>query len=175
MKWLLTLAALPAAALAVPVQYTHQGQVLGADGLPITGTVALTVALCPTATPTPGESCYEETFSDSSLVSGYYAVRLGVGGGLDHSFFDQPALFVDVLVDGVRIGERTPLDAVPYATNVRGGVVEAAEVRIDGLLRLGNAPDSACTADTVGALILRDGSLAVCDGDTFIGVGARVP
>ena len=173
MRLLLALVAVPSIAVAVPVQYTHRGQVLGQDGQPINGTADITVSLCPTASPTPGEVCYDELFANTPVDAGHYQVRLGASGALDHTFLDQPELFVQVGIDGIALGGRAPLDAVPYATHVRGGFVDAAEMRVDGMLLLGSAPDSACTPDTVGAVITRDASIAVCDGNQFVDVVTR--
>ena len=62
-------ALLAAVASASNVELDVQTRLLDALGAPVSGSVDISVSLCPNAVPTDGESCYSEEF-DSTLVSG---------------------------------------------------------------------------------------------------------
>ena len=62
---------------AVPAQFTQQGRLLDADGLPVEGDVSITFRVIIAAT--DGEGLWEET-QTISLTNGFYGAVLGRGG-----------------------------------------------------------------------------------------------
>lgn len=99
-------------ASAADVTTVIQGRLLDAVGAPVDGTRTLTVTVSDDAA---GASVrHTETFTDVPVAGGYYALTLGVGGGLDAAELALPA-WVGVAVQGGDALTIAPLHLVPAA------------------------------------------------------------
>ena len=171
--------AAPSSVLAVPLQVAHQGQIQDADG-PVTDTLEFVFALFDAAS--DGDEVWSET-RDIDVVDGNYAVLLGSVTAIDSVLFTEPALWLQITIEG---GEallpRQPIASAPYAIvagtaeNVSGGTVDASSIAVNGLSVVnstgqwvgpaGSIDWSAITgapadADTLGGLSCADGDRAV--------------
>jgi hypothetical protein len=111
---------------AAPIQLTHSGRLLGADGNPIDGAVALELRLLDET----GVGSLWFEIVNLNTEAGYYQVTLGSDVGenpLDSALFTGAPRFLQISrVPGGPIGAPTPITAVPeaaHATSVSGGLV----------------------------------------------------
>ena len=128
-----------AAAHAVPAQFTHQGRLLDADGLPLEGDTTITFRI--TAAESGGDSLWEEALS-VELSSGFYSVILGTdedANPLDSEVFSQAPVWLELQLDGEpAMFPRSAIQAVPYANmaqvaeEVDGGPVNASDISVGG-------------------------------------------
>lgn len=131
------LLSLQSMAHAVPLQMTHQGRLLDANGAAVTGVQSLTFTIFDD--PNNGTDLWTETLS-VSFNNGYYAAVLGadeIANPLDSLILGQYPLFLEIQVaQGTPLSPRTTLQSVPYAQisgtaeSVDGGSVNASEVSI---------------------------------------------
>ncbi len=122
---------------AVPLQMTHQGRLVDANGAAITGTQSLTFTIFDD--PNNGTDLWTETLS-VSFNNGYYAAVLGadeITNPLDSLILSQYPLYLEIQVgQNSPLSPRTTLQSVPYAQiagtaeSVDGGSVVASEVAI---------------------------------------------
>ena len=129
------------AAHAVPGQFTHQGRLLDAEGVPLTDSVTMTFRVMDE--PSEGTPLWQENIT-VSLTNGFYAAILGANedtNPLDVEVFAQAPLWLEIqLVGEPAMTPRSPIHSVPYATmagvaeEVSGGPVNATRVAIDGVL-----------------------------------------
>jgi hypothetical protein len=175
---LAALAALPAAALAVPMQLAHQGRVLDAAGGAFQGEheVAFTLYDADEG----GAVLHQEALS-LDLQDGRYAVILGEdpGNPLDTGAFDGATRYLGLSVDGgPELRPRVAVVSVPYAIRagtadaVRGGVADVSEVRVNGETVIdgdGNVVGRLVgDADTLRDLGCDPGELVVRGGSTWL-------
>lgn len=120
---------------AAPVELTWQGRVLDATGAPIDGQRELTLTLYDA--PTGGAVLHDEQFPDHPVQDGYATVRLGVAEPLDSAAL-RGEVYVDLAVDGVLLGPRTPLADAP-----RAGVARDLD---GGTARLGDLDVACCSS-----------------------------
>jgi len=128
-----------ATAHAVPAQFTHQGRLLDADGLPLEGETSITFRV--TAAESGGDSLWEEALS-VELSSGFYSVILGTdeeSNPLDSEVFSQAPVWLELQIDGEpAMFPRSAIQAVPYANmaqvaeEVDGGPVNASDISVGG-------------------------------------------
>ena len=133
--------ALPALALAVPLQLAHQGRLLDAAEAPLEGTHELKFRLYDA--PTGGSLLWVETVSET-FTGGFYSTVLGAdddNSPLDDGIFAAPPIYLELTVDdGDPLLPRQEINSVPFALragtaeNVDGGYVDASDVSIDGQL-----------------------------------------
>ncbi len=138
----LALLFLTTSAVAVPMQFPHQGRLLdSATGQPLDGPHTVTFTLFDAAS--SGTSLWTE---DASLVfeDGYYTHVLGddTANPLQQAMLEGGDVFLSLAVDaGPELPDRLPLRSVPFAvlanqadtaTNVSGGIVDASEIRVNG-------------------------------------------
>ena len=183
----------PVAALAVPLTVAHQGVVQDADG-PVTGTLEFVFALYDADS--GGNEVWSET-RNVDVVDGNYTVLLGSVTAIDSVLFVEPALWLQITVEG---GEpllpRQPVASAPYAVvantavNVDGGTVNASSVSVNGTTVVngtgswvggaGSVGWSAISgapadADTLGGLSCANGDRAVWDdGSQLWGCGSSL-
>lgn len=157
--------------LAAPVQLSHQGRVLDANGEPLVGNLDLDVVLFGSAA---GADVLHTEDVTAPLEDGYYAVVLGVGGDLDSSVLLNPGgVWIEVQSGGAAVGARQALLQVPsavVATSVSGGPVETTGVTVTGAgnVVLGQAASgSVCTA--AGGIVYDPNiqGVLVCNGSTY--------
>jgi hypothetical protein len=137
--------ALTTQASAVPLQLTHQGRVLNATGVPLTGQSAMTVSVYAAAT--GGPTLWSESFTNVDVENGYYSLQLT---SLESADFDGSTRYLQVTVDGVIQSPRTPILSVPYA--IRAGAVTLSD------------EPGPCTPGAAGTLRFSSGELQLCDG-----------
>lgn len=155
----------PSLALAVPLQLTQQGRLFDSAAGPLDGQHSLTLSLHDA--PSGGGQLWLET-QQVEFDNGYYAVQLGADGAnpLSTDIFDGN-VWVQLAVDTGPGLERQPVNAVPFAIqaeqakNVSGGIVDAAEIRVNGLVVI----DEDGTflgeyVDTLAGLSCADGQVA---------------
>ena len=128
------------AALAVPGQFTHQGRLLDADGMPLEDDVTITFRL--TAAETGGDVLWEEPLT-VSLTNGFYSAILGAdeeGNPIDIEVLSQAPVWLELQLDGEpAMFPRSPVHSVPYAAmatvaeEVAGGPVDAETVAVGGV------------------------------------------
>ena len=125
----------PVAALAVPLTVAHQGVVQDADG-PVTGTLEFVFALYDADS--GGNEVWSET-RNVDVVDGNYTVLLGSVTAIDSVLFVEPALWLQITVEGGDpLLPRQPVASAPYAVvantavNVDGGTVNASSVSVNG-------------------------------------------
>jgi hypothetical protein len=160
---------LAAPALAVPGTLLHQGRISDSGGAPLTGTHLVGVSLVASG----GSVVWSDNFN-ANFDNGFFSVALGSGVPLDVNALSD-GLLVQLSVDGVDVGVAQSLHSVPFAlkagvaTDLRGGTVDATEIRINGSTVIdGSGALSASVAwdDIVGAPDLTDsdtlGELSGC-------------
>ena len=135
-----TLILISAVAQAVPGQFTHQGRLLDAEGVPLEGERALTFRIMDTET--AGAVLWEETVA-VSISNGFYSAVLGtdeVGNPLDDDVLNQAPVWLELQIEGESaMVPRSPINAVPYATmatvaeTLSGGSVNATEIAVDSV------------------------------------------
>ncbi len=84
---------LPSLASAVPMQFTHQGRLHDAAGLPIDGSCSLDMGIY--TAPSGGAAVWQDTIT-TSCDNGYYAITLGSGTPLDAADFDGSTLYLEM-------------------------------------------------------------------------------
>jgi len=158
----LILATLPTAALAVPMEMSQQGRLLDSTGAALDGTISVEFSVWDAAA--TGAQLWTET-QDVDFTNGYYSVRLGATTPFEDNDFDGTVRWLELTVDGgTPLPTRLPMVSVPYAmnansadtaTNVSGGIVDATEIRINGVAVIEDA------GGTLGSLACADGQVAL--------------
>ncbi len=184
---LLLLLAFPSLASAVPLQFSHQGRLMGATGAPLDGQHQLSVALYDD--PSGTTSLWGESHPSVDFTDGYFHIEVGSNTTMDSAMFDGDVLYLGLSVDGgPELPSRLLLLSVPYAvraqdaTNVSGGgIVDASEIRIDGttvidgsggfdwddLTGVPASIDDGVDDDTLASLGCSGGDLAIFDGSAW--------
>lgn len=126
-------------AFAAPTQLGHQGRLLDEDGIPLEGLHSLEFQIYDSIE--DGTVLWSE-IHDVELINGYYSLVLGadeLDNPLEDSVFEEDELYLELTVDeDEELEPRQALNAVPYAriagqaTNLKGGVVDASEIRVGG-------------------------------------------
>ena len=159
----------PVTALAVPLEFAHQGRLFDAAGLPLDGPHTLHFALFDA--PVDGVPLWDENQVNTEFDQGYYHVQLGDTSPLDVSTFGGAPLYLSIAVDGgAPAPTRLPLSSVPYAFtagSVRGGVVDATELRVNGASVVDSSGHVTGTVDYANIVGAPDATLA----DLLCGVG----
>ncbi len=136
-------------ALAVPLEFQHQGRLFDGSGVALTANHDLTFSFYDTAT--GGSALWTETHTQVLFDEGYFAVQLGSIANLDADVFDGTMLYMEIAVDSASpLPDRIAVVSVPYAiralnagqadnatnaetaVNVSGGSVDATEILING-------------------------------------------
>jgi len=141
---------------AVPGQFTHQGRLLDADGVPLDGEATLTFRII--TEDTGGDVVWEEPIT-VTLTSGFYAAVLGADEAdnpLDVEVLSEAPVWLEVQLEGEDpMAPRSPIHAVPYATmatvaeEVSGGPVDASEIAVGGTPVINEAGEWVGPAHTV--------------------------
>jgi hypothetical protein len=155
--------ALALAAAAAPTTVAHQGRLLDAAGAPVHGARTILFELYDAAE--GGNRLWFESQS-VQVTDGYYQVVLGNGTPLDEAALagDARWLALDVLGSGP-LETRSPLTSTPFALSarsLRGGPVDATEIRVNGEVVVG--ADGA-VVDSLAGLTCADGAVASWDAD----------
>ncbi len=134
LRWLaLAIFALSTSAFAqVPNLIGYQGRLLKADGTPEIGSKSFAFSLF--SADSGGTAIWSET-QTLALSDGYYATMLGSTQPLDSTVLDGRLLYLELSIDGTALSPRQQVASVPYAVmagSVKGGVVDAAELRVGG-------------------------------------------
>ncbi len=170
---------LSAPALAVPLEFNHQGRLFDQTAVPIDTPTNLTFNLYDA--PSGGTAMWTESHPGTDFDRGYYSVQLGSQTALDASTFDGDVLYMGIQVgSGPELPGRLRLVSVPYAvraqdaTNVSGGgVVNASEIQINGSTVIDSSGDITApvswsdvtgTPETLGELGCSSGDLAIHNG-----------
>jgi hypothetical protein len=151
--------ALSTAALAVPMQLTHQGSLSDSAGVPLEGAHQLTVSIFADAS--GGSALWTDTL-DANLEGGAFSVVLGAGAAMDAGIFDGSVRYVELAVDGgAPLPQRLPLTSVPYA--VRAGHAATADALSAPLdwADIANTPED---ADSLADLACEAGDVPTFDG-----------
>ncbi|MEC8193359.1 MAG: hypothetical protein VX127_11535 [Myxococcota bacterium] len=146
MTMLIPLLCLTAPVHAVPAQFTHQGRLLDADGVPLGGEVSLSFRVMDSES--DGTILWEDTIV-VALDRGYYSAVLGVDedtNPLDTAVLSQAPVWLELQLDGEpAMAPRSPIHAVPYATmatvaeEVSGGPVDASVIAVGGTTVINDA------------------------------------
>ena len=123
---------LSALAFAVPLQLQHQGRLFDSTGLPRTGNASVEVKLYDGAASSVAH--FAETHPTVGFDNGYFSLTVGSVGSLDLDDLDPTEVWVELAVDGAVL-PRQRLRSTPYAMvagSLKGGVVDASEIRIGG-------------------------------------------
>lgn len=142
---LMALLSWSAAALAVPLEFSHQGRLFDGAGVPLAGMNSLTLTLYDA--PSGGVALWTETQIDVPFTDGFYSVPVGEVEPIDPALFGGDLVYLGMRVnDGVELPQRLAMVSVPYAVraqdathadmahSVSGGTVDVSEVRINGQL-----------------------------------------
>ena len=148
MRTLITFLALMGTAHAIPTQLGHQGRLLDADGLSLEGLHTLEFQLYDALE--DGTVLWSEVY-DVELQNGYYSLILGadeLGNPLEDTVLAEDTLYLELTIDeDEELSPRQALNAVPYArlastaTNVSGGIVDASELRVGGMVVVDGSGD----------------------------------
>ena len=163
---LLPLFVLPAA--AAPTKLAQQGRVLDESGVPLAGTHAMVFSLFDSAT--AGVSLWTEERS-VNFDLGYYSLYLGEQVALDDLLFSGEGVWLQVAIDGEVLVPRQEVVSVPYALraaaaeHVEGGIVDAAEVAVDGTLVIDGSGNWVGPAPAVPWSLLTGVPADIADGD----------
>ena len=124
---------------AVPGQFTHQGRLVDADGVPLEGEAVIKFRV--TNADEGGDTLWEESLT-VTLTSGFYVAVLGSDeddNPLDVEILSEVPVWLELQLDGEpAMFPRSPINAVPYATmatvaeEVAGGPVDASEIAVGG-------------------------------------------
>ncbi|MBM4320855.1 MAG: hypothetical protein FJ125_13100, partial [Deltaproteobacteria bacterium] len=166
-------------AMAVPLLVNHEGILLVADGLPLSGAVNLRLALH-----TAEHGGARVWFEDHALqlLDGHYSLLLGQKSSLA-GIFDGDERYLAITVEGVDLATRRRVTSVPYALAADNAVghITPRSVRI-GLAMVidedgnwvGPRPHAGggynTPAQVLAALRLVDGPGSQLDADTLDGV-----
>ena len=163
-------------ALGVPMQLAHQGYLSDSAGEAITGSVVITFSLWDEAE--DGSQVWTEART-VDVVDGVYTTLLGSEMPIADVLRQEPALWLQLQINGEPLLPRHPVASAPYAVvadtaiNVDGGTVNASSVSIGGSEVIdasgswtggaGSIDWSSVTGDpdTLGALSCADGDRAV--------------
>ncbi|MFT5454915.1 MAG: subtilisin-like proprotein convertase family protein [Myxococcota bacterium] len=169
----LTLALLTTPAHAVPVELSHQGRPLDAAGVPLDGVHPVEVLLY--AEGEGGVPLWEQ-LDYPDFIDGYYAFTLGWDGPLDDDLFAGDALWMAIRIDDGAELPRLQVASAPFArragvaTDLRGGVVDALEIRVNGetVIDGSGALVGPGDGDTLGSLLCDLGDVAIFDGAAWV-------
>jgi len=143
----------------------YQGR-LDLDGAPVEGTVPMTFRFFDLAT--AGNQLGVDMQHDVDVAAGNFAETLGP---VPDAAFTGGALFLEIEVDGVVLGARQQILAVPFAM----GTGQAERLRVSGTAMVrGEAGITLATADREAALQLGDGSNGSGAGAGTLDVGRSV-
>ena len=164
---LLTLMA-PSAAHAVPLQLAHHGQLLDAQGDPITAQESITFRLWDAAE--DGNEVWSEVIV-VDVVSGHYAALLSLGELGRDVLKTEPSLWLELEVSGETLAPRQPVAATPYALvadtaeNLDGGTVNATSISVNGTTVIDAAGAWTGTSGSIDWDALTDVPSGLDDGD----------
>ncbi len=172
------LLALSTQALAVPMNFSHQGRLFDAAGLPLDAPADVVFRIYDT--PSGGTALWQETWTQLPFDNGHFAVELGTNTALDSAAFDGNTLYMSIQVGaGPEIADRLALVSVPYAIRAgdaemahdlaSGLTIDAAEIRVNGTTVIDSSGmiDSSAVAgasDTLADLGCVTGQIAYHDG-----------
>ncbi len=127
----LTLCLLSSTAIAVPMQFDHQGRIHDTVGVPLDGLQIITFQLYNTSA--GGTSFWDETIS-LTFDNGYFHTRLGDSDAIDISPSDGDDIWLGITVDTGTELPRIKLSSVPFAmvANHVEGSVDATSVVVNG-------------------------------------------
>jgi hypothetical protein len=121
---------------AVPGQFTHQGRLLDADGMPLEDETTITFRV--TNADLGGDTLWEETIT-VPLTNGFYSAVLGAEDlhPLDTDVLSQAPVWLELqLEDEAPMLPRSAIHAVPYASmatvaeELSGGPVNASQIAV---------------------------------------------
>lgn len=99
---------------AVPTLVNYQGRLTDTNGVPLTGSVAVDVALFAEAA--GGVPLYSETIGNTELgANGVYSFAFGGEAGFSEALASGSAIWLEVIIDRVALSPRERVLAVPYA------------------------------------------------------------
>jgi hypothetical protein len=141
----LLLAALPAAAISLPMRIPFQGKLIDpATNNPKNGTMTMTFSIY--SAPSGGSALFTETQS-VTVVNGAFAVQIGTSTPLSEDLFSGASAYLGVTVSpDAEMTPRQPLSMSPYSFT-------AAQLVQDGDIRI-NAGPTYSTFTAAGNLIL---------------------
>lgn len=124
---MLALVASMTAAFGAPMTIQHQGRVLDASGLPVSGDIPVSLALYDAES--GGTLLWSGSWADVALVGGYYTVTLGVAPSpaLDTSVFDHAEVWLAASHGGTVV-PRQRLSSTPYAIEAERAQLTAKQV-----------------------------------------------
>ena len=160
--------AFPSAALAVPLQLAHHGQLLDADGDPITGQESITFRLWDAVE--EGDEVWSEVVA-IDVVSGHYSTLLNLGELGRDVLKAEPSLFLEMEIDSETLAPRQPVAATPYALvadtaeNVDGGTVNAQSISVNNSTVIDAAGTWTGAAGSIGWSALNGVPADLVDGD----------
>ena len=170
MRWLSLSLLLSTSAYAAPIELVHQGRLLDTEGSPLNGSLSIVVTLY--NDPIGSEEAnqlFQETFSTTTLLDGYYTLRLGTDtpNRLQSEVFAATDVYLELSVEGEADPERTLLHHVPLAAYAQtsGGVT----LDSSGLLATPCSPLGALVFDTSLDF------LKVCSSQGWSGASGPVP
>ncbi len=166
-------------ALAVPMQFSHQGRLLDGFGVPLDAPEDVTFRLYDA--PSTGTMLWEEVHSAVDFQDGYFAATLGESTPLDSATFNGDTLYLAIQVgSGAELPTRVDLISVPYAVRASnadeaanvtaGAIIDAGEIRINGTTVIDSSGEISGASlpggdgDTLGELTCGNGELAVFNG-----------
>ncbi len=143
---------LASAALAVPLELTHQGRLLNSAGDPLNGEHIVGVSL--RGAPPSSPELWTEDFT-VTLADGYFSLQLGStdDNPLDAAWF-QEDVWVRTSMGGLASIEHA-LSSVPFSLqshSVTGGIADVSEVHVGGQLALVGPGETVCDETTRGAM-----------------------
>ncbi len=165
---LLATLALSVPASAIPTTMVHQGRLFDQSGLPMNQTgVAVRFAIYDT--PSSGTALWNETIP-VDFDNGYFTATIGGSTALDDTVFDDDELYLGVTIGtGTELPTRIRLATVPFAfragvaESLDGGIVDAAEIRVNGTTVIDSSGAIQGSSDTLLDLGCSDGEIARFD------------
>jgi hypothetical protein len=155
---------------AVPAQFTHQGRLLDAEGIPLEGEAIIIFRV--TNDEMGGDELWEETIT-VPLTNGFYSAVLGASADnpLDTEVLAQAPVWLELQLDGEpAMTPRSPVNSVPYATmatvaeEVSGGPVDASEIAVAGSPVINDVGEWVGPAPTVNWADIEDMPEGFIDG-----------
>ena len=101
------------ATAAVPGRVAYQGLLLDSNGVPVTDSVDIDVAIYDAAS--GGTNLWSESHLGVNVLDGVYSIELGATTPLSGAVLQSGNVFLEITIDAETLTPRQQLLAVPYA------------------------------------------------------------
>ncbi len=148
---------------------SQQGRIMDSAGVPL-DSAATAVRFSLFNTPSGGTAVWTDTIA-VDFENGYYSTTLGMGVEMDDADFADDDLYLAIQIGaGAELGSRMKVSSVPFAVragSVSGGIVDASEIKVNGVTVIDGFGSVSGASDTVADLSCSDGDVVRYDGSSW--------